>query len=238
MSRPALEVEGLSVGYSADLDVLHAVTLAVPAASVCGLIGLNGAGKSTLLKAVCGFLQPRAGRIRLFGRDITGMPAHRRLAAGLYLVPKDSSLFPYLTVAENLEVVARRRGSDVEEAYRRFPALRALRRSKAADLSGGQQKMVEFARAFLARPQVLLVDEPTVGLAPSVAREVYGWLEDFRARGVAVLLVDHNIPRVVEMAEYVYVLSLGRITARGPGSEFARDLRAHVRQWLGFDRAG
>ena len=232
---PALEVDGLTVGYSPGLDVLHEVSLTVPAGGLCGLVGLNGAGKSTLLKAICGFLRPRAGRICLFGEPILGMPPHRALQRGLYLVPQESGLFPYLTVAENLDAVARRRHRPVEEAYRRFPALWPLRRRKVGDLSGGQQKMVEFARGLLAGPRLVLVDEPAVGLAPAVAREVHGWLRQFQAEGIAVLWVDHNLPAVVELADYVYVLSLGRITAHGPARQLARDLRGQLRQWLGFE---
>lgn len=234
----ALEVAGLTVGYQADLHVLHDVSLQVQVGQLCGLIGLNGAGKSTLLKAICGFLRPSAGGVRLFGEDITATAPHRVLRQGLYLVPQESSLFPYLSVADNLALVARARGTDVELAYQRFPVLRDLRRTLAGNLSGGQQKMVEFARALLARPRMLLVDEPTVGLAPLVAQEVYGWLEAFRREGISILLVDHNIPRVVHMADYIYVLNLGRIVAHGPRSQFQRDLRQQVQQWLGFVDAG
>lgn len=153
------------------------------------------------------------------------------------MLPQESGLFPSLTVAENLALVARRRGTPLEEVRRRFPRLGAFWRSRAGDLSGGWQTMVECAKALAARTRVLLVDEPAVGLAPAVAREVYGWITEAHAEGLTVLLVDHNVPQVLSQASYLYVLNLGRIVAQGSPQEFLGDLRSHVRHWLGLGTA-
>lgn len=235
--RPALEVRGLTVGYSEDMDILQDVSLHVPEGETYGLIGLNGAGKSTLLKAICGFLSPRRGAVLVGGRDLQGVPAHRRPAHGVYLIPQESSLFPFMSVYDNLMLVARSRhrepGAAVEQVLTRFPVLAARRRSQAGDLSGGQQKMLELAKAVVARPRVLLIDEPSVGLAPNVAADVYGWIEALRGE-MTVLLVDHNVRMVVRLCRYVYVLSMGRITAHGPRESLEADLRGQVRAWLGL----
>jgi branched-chain amino acid transport system ATP-binding protein len=234
VTPPALELDHLWAGYVAGIDVVQDVSLRVPAGGFYGVVGLNGAGKSTLLRAITGFLAPRAGRVRLLGRDITGIAPHRCLTEGVYLLPQESSLFPYLTVAENLALVARRRGTPLEEVHRHFPALASYWKSRAGDLSGGWQKMVECAKAVLARPRVLLVDEPAVGLAPGVAREVYAWIARAHAEGTTVLLVDHNVQQVLTMTEYLYVLNLGRVVAEGPCAHFLGDVRGHIRQWLGL----
>lgn len=235
--QPLLEVRNLTVGYTPDVDIVQDVSLTIPAGAMCGLIGLNGAGKSTLLKAICGFLPPRQGSVLLDGRDLNGVPVHRRPALGLYLIPQESSLFPFMSVEDNLMLVARPRHSNPREALdavlERFPAIAAKRREKAGNLSGGQQKLVEFAKALIVQPRVLLIDEPSVGLAPKVAREVYDHIAALRSE-LTMLLVDHNVRMVVHLCDYVYVLSMGKITAEGPRSQFEADVRGQVRAWLGI----
>ncbi len=236
---PLLRVDGVTCGYFPEIDILQDVSVDVPAGAVVGMIGLNGAGKSTLMRAICGFLPCRRGRVLVDGRDCTGLPPHTLIDRGLWYVPQDSSLFPYLSVEDNLRIVvdrlrtanARRRYAEVLEE---FPPLQARLRMQAGSLSGGQQKMLEFAKALVVRPRLCLIDEPTVGLAPKVADEIYGWVERLAREGGSIFLVDHNIQQVIRMSQVVYVMSLGRIAASGPRARFAEDLHGQVRQWLGI----
>jgi len=240
-----LEMSGVTAGYAADIDVLRNVTLGVEAGRITGLIGLNGAGKSTLMKALCGFLRPKAGAVRYDGADVTGIAPHRLIDRGIGYIPQESSLFPYMTVADNLrlplEHLARTRAqaldvrARIDEMLVHFPAIREKLRAQAGDLSGGQQKMLEFAKAYVLRPRLCLVDEPSIGLAPKIATEVYHWIDLFTAQGMTILLVDHNVRRVVQMSEYIYVLSLGEITAQGRRKDFEGDLHEQVRSWLGVN---
>ncbi len=240
-----LELTGVTAGYVADIEVLRGLSLSIERGRITGLIGLNGAGKSTLMKTICGFLRPLSGSVRFDGEDITGIAPHTLVARGISYIPQESSLFPYLSVADNLrlplEALARSRRGDqgvearLADALARFPALAERTRTPAGNLSGGQQKMLEFAKAYAMRPRLCLVDEPSVGLAPNVAAEVYRWIQLFAAQGMTILLVDHNVRRVVRMSEYLYVLSLGEITARGRREEFEGDLHEQVRAWLGVN---
>ena len=240
-----LEMSGVTAGYAADIDVLRNVTLGVEAGRITGLIGLNGAGNSTLMKALCGFLRPKAGAVRYDGADVTGIAPHRLIDRGIGYIPQESSLFPYMSVADNLrlplEHLARTRAqaldvrARIDEMLVHFPAIREKLRAQAGDLSGGQQKMLEFAKAYVLRPRLCLVDEPSIGLAPKIATEVYHWIDLFTAQGMTILLVDHNVRRVVQMSEYIYVLSLGEITAQGRRKDFEGDLHEQVRSWLGVN---
>ncbi len=231
----ALAFDGVCSGYVQDIDILKDISLVIPAGSLHGLIGLNGAGKSTTLMTAIGFVPLHAGRISLHGEDISNILPHRCIDRGLYMLPQQSSLFPYMSVRHNLEFIARRRGSDIAMAVDLFSELKPYLRRRAGNLSGGWQKMVEFAKALLAKPRVLLVDEPSVGLSPNFARRVYDWIDLIRQEGdVSILLVDHNIERVVELADYMHVLSLGSIVAEGETGMFSGDLRTKVREWLGM----
>ena len=243
MHELLLEVDNVTAGYAQDIDVLRDVTLQVRAGQVSGLIGLNGAGKSTVVKTICGFLAPKAGRIELEGASIAGLQPHRLIDHGICCIPQESSLFPYLSVEENLLLPLQGRakvfGGAIRARYDEvlgiFPALRQKRRAQAGDLSGGQQKQVEFAKAWLQRPRLCLIDEPSIGLAPILAEEVFGWIERFATSGMGILLIDHNVRRVVRMSDRIHVLSLGRITAAGGREDFQGDLHEQVRQWLGLD---
>jgi len=243
MPEPLLRRRNITAGYAQDIDVLRDVSLQVHAGQVSGLIGLNGAGKSTVVKAICGFLTPKSGRIGYAGASIVGVQPHRLIDRGICCIPQESSLFPYLTVEENLllplqgraRLFAAHLASRYEEVLGIFPALKARRRAQAGDLSGGQQKQVEFAKAWLQRPRLCLIDEPSIGLAPLLAEEVFGWIEKFALSGMGVLLIDHNVRRVVRMSDRIHVLSLGRITASGGREDFEGDLHEQVRQWLGLD---
>ena len=243
MAERLLLLEGVTAGYDQDIDVLREVSLEVNAGEISGLIGLNGAGKSTVVKTICGFLAPKAGRIELEGQSIAGIEPHRLIDRGICCIPQESSLFPYLTVEENLLLPLQGRprkfASDLAKRYAEvleiFPALRERRRAQAGDLSGGQQKQVEFAKAWLQRPRLCLVDEPSIGLAPALADEVFSWIEKFAHAGMGILLIDHNVRRVVRMSDRIHVLSLGRITAAGGREDFQGDLHEQVRGWLGLD---
>ncbi len=243
MPEALLELDRVTAGYAQDIDVLRDVSLTVHAGEVSGLIGLNGAGKSTIVKTICGFLPPKAGRITFEGQSIAGIAPHRLIDRGICCIPQESSLFPYLTVEENLLLPLQGRsklyGGDMRQRYDEalgiFPALREKRASQAGDLSGGQQKQLEFAKAWLQRPRMCLIDEPSIGLSPMLAEEVFTWIERFAKSGMAILLIDHNVRRVVKMSDRIHVLSLGRITAAGGREEFEGDLHEQVRQWLGLD---
>ena len=245
--KPLLEIVAVTAGYLEDIEILQDVSLQVPRGNIVGLIGLNGAGKSTLIKTIYGFVRPKKGKVLLDGEEITGLSPHQLIDRQVWFIPQESSLFPYLTVEDNLLVLARRlkangkplsraeRSHRLEQVLERFPALKARRRQQAGDLSGGQQKMLEFGKALLAQPRLCLIDEPTVGLAPLVAKEIYRWIETFAEAGTTILLIDHNVREVVRFADYIYVLSLGRIAAHGPRADFQSDLHAQVRQWLGIN---
>jgi branched-chain amino acid transport system ATP-binding protein len=244
---PLLAMRDVSAGYVADIDILRGVTIDVEPGAITGLIGLNGAGKSTIMKAICGFLHPHAGTIKFDGADIGAIAAHRVIDLGICYIPQESSLFPFMSVQDNLRLPLdhmERRGkglarqdlsSRFDDMFAKFPVLRERRTAKAGDLSCGQQKMVEFAKAYLQRPRLCLIDEPGIGLSPKIAEEVYGWIDLFAAQQMAILLVDHNVRRVVRMSRYIYVLSLGEIAAEGPPEAFAGDLHEQVKGWLGIN---
>ena len=243
MAETLLELDGVTAGYAQDIDVLRDVSIVVRAGEVSGLIGLNGAGKSTVVKTICGFLAPKSGSIRFGGESIAGVAPHKLIDLGICCIPQESSLFPYLSVEENLLLPLQGRArlfaasmkARYEEALGIFPALREKRRAQAGDLSGGQQKQLEFAKAWLQRPRLCLIDEPSIGLAPILAEEVFTWIEKFARSGMGILLIDHNVRRVVKMSDRIHVLSLGRITAAGGREDFEGDLHEQVRQWLGLD---
>ena len=241
-----MAINEVTAGYVRDIDILRNLSLTIERGTVTGLIGLNGAGKSTIMKTICGFLRPNSGSVEYDGNDITGIAPHRLIDLGIWYIPQESSLFPFMTVEDNLKLplnhLARasrelRRGeaaSRFAQVPVMFPLLGEALHKKAGDLSGGQQKMLEFAKAYLVRPRLCLIDEPSIGLAPKVAQEVYHWIELFAKEGMTILLVDHNVRRVVAMSAYIYVLSLGQITAHGRRADFAGDLHDQLKTWLGI----
>lgn len=243
MSEVLLELDGVTSGYMGDIDVLRNVSLTIRQGYISGLIGLNGAGKSTLFKTIYGFLKPKSGTVSLQGKDISGKAPHSLIDDGLWYIPQESSLFPYLSVEENLRLPLEGRrgtyGGKIEQRFEdtlaRFPVLREKLKAQAGDLSGGQQKSLEFAKAYMVQPRVCLIDEPSIGLAPKVAVEVFQWIKAFAESGMGILLVDHNVRRVVSMSDHIYVLSLGEITASGSPEDFKGDLHAQVREWLGIN---
>jgi branched-chain amino acid transport system ATP-binding protein len=223
-----LEVRDMYVGYYKDLHILQGINLVARKAKITAVLGANGVGKSTLLKAIYGFLPPASGDVVLEGRSLTGIPTHERIRLGLSYVTQQPSVFPWMSVDENLELGAWTFRADktrvrrkIEENYERFPVLKIRRKSRAGTLSGGQQRMVELGRTLMTEPKVILVDEPTAGLAKMLTEEVYRMLAGLRDNdGIAIILVDQEIRQALKIADYVYVLELGRNKFEGPVEEF------------------
>ena len=241
MSEPLLELKNVTAGYAKDIDVLVDVNLQVFSGKVSGLIGLNGAGKSTLIKTICGFLKPKSGELIFEGKNLNALKSHELMNHGIFCIPQESSLFPFLSVQDNLllPVHTFKKVPNWQERYEEvlelFPILKTKRSQAAGELSGGQQKQLEFAKAWILQPKLCLVDEPSIGLSPKIAEEVFVWLEKFTQNGMGVLLIDHNVRRVVQMSNFLYVLSLGKITASGPQEQFTGDLHGQVKEWLGLN---
>lgn len=223
-----IEITDLHVGYYKDLDILQGVSLKAQEGQIVAVLGANGVGKSTLLKAIYGFLKPRAGKIMLQDREITGIASHKLIQEGISYIPQHSSVFPFLSVEDNLQLGAwtfrndrERVQSKLEENYQRFPLLRDRRNDNAGLLSGGMQRMVEVGRTLMTDPKVILVDEPTAGLAKMLSQEVYDMLTQLRDNErLTIILVDQEIRQALKIADYVYVLELGRNRVSGPAHEF------------------
>ena len=219
-----LEIDNVRVGYHRSL-VLHGVSVEVPRDGVAAVLGHNGAGKSTLLRAAVGLLTPESGTIRLDGEDITRRKPHERVARGMAYVPQGQQAFPHLTTAENLQLVAdgRPRGrAAIAEALDLFPALRTLSGRRAGLLSGGQRQQLAIARALVTEPRILLLDEPTEGIQPSVVAEIEETILALAARGgLSVLLVEQHVGFAMRAAQRYYVLEAGRVTSSGEGGQEA-----------------
>jgi branched-chain amino acid transport system ATP-binding protein len=231
-----LEVNDLHVGYYKDLNILQGVSLQARTAEITAVLGANGVGKSTLLKAIYGFIRPQTGKILVDGADVTRLSSHQLVHHGVAYIPQRQSVFRHMTVEENLELGAWSFRGDrarvevkLEENYARFPILRDRRRSPAGELSGGMQRMVELGRVLMTEPKLILVDEPTAGLAVILSNEIYQLLVGLKKEGITVLLVDQNIRQAVKIADYVYVLELGRNRHEGPREAFG-DLKKAL--WL------
>jgi branched-chain amino acid transport system ATP-binding protein len=236
---PVLELEDLAVAYGKRraLDGLH---LSVGPGEIVTLLGANGAGKSTTLRAVSGLVRPTRGRIRYKGRDITQAPADTIVAAGVSHVPEGREIFPEFTVHENLLVgahtVERARVAErLESVFGLFPVLRDRRAQTAGTLSGGEQQMLAIGRALMTRPRLLLLDEPSLGLAPILAREIFRVIRRINDDGVAVLLVEQNARRALALAARGYVLETGRLVTSGTSAGLTADARVRS-AYLGLDR--
>lgn len=223
-----LQVEDLYAGYYRDLHILQGVNLSAEKGKLTTVLGANGVGKSTLLKAIYGFLTPQAGKVLIDGKDVVGTPTHQLIDMGLAYIPQHTGIFKFMSVEENLLMGAYTFRKDrarmkrrIEDNYQRFPILREKRRQMAGELSGGQQRMVELGRTLMTDPKVVLVDEPTAGLAKLLSEEVYQMLVDLRDKeGKTIILVDQEIRQALKIADYVYVLELGRNKFHGPAEEF------------------
>lgn len=222
-----LEVKDLHVGYYKDLNILQGVSIHAHQGKITAILGSNGVGKSTLLKSIFGFVKPSKGEISLEGQNIVGVPPHQMVHFGVAYIPQHQSVFSSMTVEENIELGAWSYRGDadrihekLEANYTRFPILRERRHSPAGDLSGGMQRMVEVGRALMNDPKLILVDEPTAGLAKLLTRDVYKLLIQLKEEGITILLVDQNIRQAVRIADYIYVLELGRNRHEGPREQF------------------
>ncbi|MFQ5422125.1 MAG: ABC transporter ATP-binding protein [Anaerolineae bacterium] len=223
-----LQVQELYAGYYRDLHILQGVNLDAERGKLTTVLGANGVGKSTLLKAIYGFLTPQSGQVLIDGQDVVGTPTHELINMGLAYIPQHTGIFKFMSVEENLMMGAytfrkdkARMRQRIEENYERFPILKEKRRQLAGELSGGQQRMVELGRTLMTDPKVVLVDEPTAGLAKLLSEEVYQMLVDLRDKeGKTIILVDQEIRQALKIADYVYVLELGRNKFNGPASEF------------------
>ena len=228
-----LEIRDLVAGYG-DAVALAGVTLSVRPGEIVALLGPNGAGKSTLLKSVAGLLRPRAGTIRWEGEDLARVPAHRIVERGLAMVPEGRRLFGGMTVEENLELgafAARARSdqrANLERVYALFPVLAERPRQMVRALSGGQQQMVAVGRALMASPRLLMLDEPSLGIAPRVVESVFEALVAINRNGVAVFLVEQNVQAALTLAHRAYILESGRIAGEGNGAALLHD--PHVRR--------
>ena len=223
-----LEIKDLYVGYYKDLNILQGVSITAQKAKITTVLGANGVGKSTLLKAIYGFLKPNSGEVIIDGQNLIGIPTHKRIDMGISYIPQQPGVFRWMTVEENLELGAWTFKNDkarirrkIEENYERFPMLKDRRKSKAGELSGGMQRMVEVGRTLMTDPKAILVDEPTAGLAKLLSEEVYQMLIQLRdEEDMTIVLVDQNIRQALKIADYVYVLELGRNRFEGPVEEF------------------
>jgi branched-chain amino acid transport system ATP-binding protein len=238
-----LEVQGLAVAYG-KVEALHGANLTLPAGSIVTVIGPNGAGKTTLLSAIMGLL-PSRGSIRYRGRDVGADDVESRVADGLVLVPERRELFGEMTVADNLLLGAFSRyrrgdagiGGDLEAVYQRFPRLRERRTQLAGTLSGGERQMLALGRALMTRPQVLMLDEPSLGLAPLIVREIFQIVADLRRTGVSILLVEQNARAALQVADYGYVLETGDVVLEGEARSLAANPRV-IETYLGLAASG
>lgn len=235
-----LRVSGLVAGYVPGHPILRGIDLTAKPSRITVVLGPNGAGKSTMLRALAGYLTPEAGRVTIGQTDITRLAAFQHVERGIAFLPQGRSTFPELTVAENIELGGwtmrserRRLRAAMDRVLARYPILSELHDRPAGSLSGGQQRIVEIARLLMSDPKILLIDEPSVGLAPNIAGQVYRELQAFREEGRTILLVDQDVRSAIRIADYVYVLNSGKNDVEGDRSSFEGDLGAMVRRWLG-----
>jgi len=237
---PLLDVRDLEVAYG-HVEAVRGVSLSVGEGQFVTLIGPNGAGKTSLLSALAGLVRPKKGSVRLGGRDVTGLAAHAAVAAGISLVPEGRAILGRMTIEENLRLAGeiRRPRSVVqganEEQYRRFPILGERRAHPAGTLSGGEQQMLAFARALVARPRILLLDEPSMGLSPLLVQQVFEIVQAIHREGATVLLVEQNARLALSITDRAYVLERGRVVFEGASRELSQDERVRA-AYLGGDR--
>lgn len=223
-----LNVTGLHSGYGA-ARILHGVSIKVMEGSVTVLIGANGAGKSTLMRTLSGLIFPTAGTVEFDGEDLTLQDSNVRVGAGMALSPEGRMVFPSLTIEENLCLGAihrrswGRRHDQIKKTYEMFPRLFERRRLMAGSLSGGEQQMLAVARALMSQPRLLLLDEPTLGLAPVIVHEVFELLKQLASQGLTLLIAEQNVQRTLQIADYAYVIEHGQVRTEGTGQELLND---------------
>ncbi len=228
MTAPLLEVADVVTAYG-KIEALKGVTLAVAQGSITCLLGPNGAGKTTLMMTTSGILKPRRGSIRFGGEEIAGRAPHDIVARGVALVPENRLVFPHMTVADNLAAGAYQRNdkaeiaADVERLYGRFPRLKERAAQEAGTLSGGEQQMLSVARALMSRPKLLLMDEPSLGLAPLVVEEIFAIVTELNRDGTTIFLVEQNAHMALKVAHHFYLMEQGRVTFSGSPGALAED---------------
>ena len=234
-----LTANNIVAGYVDEIDILQDVSVEVQDKHITSVIGPNGSGKSTLMRVICGFLTPKSGQVLWDGDDLTGRPSHSMAGLGICYLPQERTVFPHLTVEQNIHLGAwtfrndkNRIDSALDRVYELFPLMRERRNSKAGDLSGGMQKILEIARGMMIKPQILICDEPTVGLAPIIAKEVYDTIERLKQDGLTILLVDQNVREAIRIGDFVYVLEVGQNKVSGTKAEFETDLHDMIKNWL------
>ncbi|HEV2882659.1 MAG TPA: ABC transporter ATP-binding protein [Pyrinomonadaceae bacterium] len=225
-----LTLENISVNYGA-IEALNGITMHVEQGEVVTLIGANGAGKTTTLRTITGLLAPRSGRVLYENEEISGLPTHKLVARGISMSPEGRGVFANLTVRENLQMGAylkknkREIAEDMERAYTMFPRLKERQAQKAGTLSGGEQQMLAMGRALMSRPRLLLLDEPSLGLAPLVVHTIFQAIEDIRSKGTTILLVEQNANAALRHSNRAYVLETGQIVMEGASQDLAADPR-------------
>ena len=224
-----LEVDGLCVNYGR-IEAIRDVTFAVEEGSVVTLIGANGAGKTTTLKTLSGLRKVRAGAVRFQGKDITAMPAHLRVPLGISQSPEGRRIFPGMSVLENLDMGAfsradrvKTRSADLERVFTLFPRLEERRDQLAGTMSGGEQQMLAMGRALMSRPKLMLLDEPSMGLAPKLIQQIFSIINDIREQGTTILLVEQNAMQALRIADRAYILETGEIVREGTGDDLVAD---------------
>ncbi len=233
-----LKVENLYVGYYEDINILQGLSLEAEKQQITAVLGPNGVGKSTLLKSISGFLDPNSGDIKYKDNSITGIKPFKAITRGIVYLPQQLTLFQRMTVKENLQLGAWtiRRDKEIinqriSDNFERFPILEEKQNTSVGNLSGGQQRMVDLGRALMSAPEMLLVDEPTAGLAPNLAQSMYDMLTRLTDDGITILLVDQNIRKAIEISDYIYAVELGKNKTQGSREEFA-DVKEVIKDWL------
>jgi branched-chain amino acid transport system ATP-binding protein len=240
MTAPILTADRISVAYG-KVEAVRNVSLSIPGGSIVTLIGANGAGKTSLLNALMGLL-PSGGLVSFRDEAMAPVSVEERVARGLCLVPERRDLFSSMTVQDNLELGGFRtsatdRATAMEEVFTRFPRLKERRKQVAGTLSGGERQMLAMGRALVGRPKLLMLDEPSLGLAPRIVKDIFHIIKDLMQTGVSILLVEQNARAAMQIADYAYVMELGEVTIHGPAAELSRDPKV-IESYLGFGHHG
>ena len=234
-----LSAHNIVAGYVDEIDILQNVSVDVQEQQITSVIGPNGSGKSTLMRVICGFLTPKSGQVLWDDTDLTGRQSHTMAGLGICYLPQERTVYPHLTVEQNIYLggwtfrrdKARIR-HELSRIYDLFPMMQERRKSKAGNLSGGMQKILEVARGMMIRPEILICDEPTVGLAPIIAKEVYDTIERLKADGLTILLVDQNVREAIRIGDQIYVLEVGQNKMNGTRAEFEANQHDMIKDWL------
>ncbi len=225
-----LEVRGIETHYG-NIPALREISIDVPGGAIVAILGANGAGKTTLMKTISGVLRPRSGTVSFLGEEITGLPSHKIVRRGVALVPEGRAILSRMTVLENLELGAFTRkdakgiAADMDRVMDRFPVLKKRAGQLGGSLSGGEQQMLAIARALMSAPKLLLLDEPTLGLAPLVVADIFAIVREINAAGTTILLVEQNVKQALKVSSYSYVLETGTIALHGPSKELLQEPR-------------